>query len=200
MIFEVWENELPIEAFAQDVLGWPAPKDGHAYTYEEVKKHSANHTRKFTGGLLAAMVLTLYLNEAESLKIAKYIGVDPKKLRKQASAAVKEEDDKAAQPREPKTKEEKQLHAAMHSYDGAGKRWEKLRGKGASDAELLKAVKREMESGVKVRPFGKFACRSVIPAIWFNSDGTNNGPASLREEKLVVAVRELLNIRQEGDA
>lgn len=88
---EVWENELPIEAFAQDVLQWPAPKSGE-YAIEEVRSHSAKHTRKFTPGLLAAMVLTLYLNEAETQKIARYIGIDPKKVRKQAASAIAEEE------------------------------------------------------------------------------------------------------------
>jgi ParB/RepB/Spo0J family partition protein len=93
MIFEIWENELPIEAFAQEVLLWPAPKDAHAYSYAEVQKYSVKHTRKFTGGLLAAMILTLYMNEAETEKIARYMGVDPKKLRWKAAMAVKKEDE-----------------------------------------------------------------------------------------------------------
>jgi hypothetical protein len=95
LIFDVWENQLPIEAFAQTVLGWPAPKDGNEYNYNEVKSHSVKHTKKFGArGVLPALLITLYQNRPDAEKMAKYFGVDPKKLRKQAADVVKKEESK----------------------------------------------------------------------------------------------------------
>jgi hypothetical protein len=199
MIFEIWENELPIEVFAQEVLLWPAPKDGHAYNYEEVKKYSAKHTRKFTGGLLAAMILTLYMNEAEKVKIAKYMGVDPKKLRQKAIAAVKEEERIAAAPKvKLGANLKKQLFASVNCYDGANIRWAAMRKEGANDEELLRRIKREMGTGGKGGKWGTVSFKSCMPAVWFNTVGPTGKP-SLEGPKLVAAVRELLNIPEKGD-
>lgn len=94
LIYEVWDNVLPIEDFAQSVLGWPAPK-GEEYLPNEVRHYSEKHTRKYSPGLLAALEIALHYAQPKAEKLGKYFGVDPKKLRAKAAAAVKEEEKKA---------------------------------------------------------------------------------------------------------
>lgn len=109
LLFEVWENEWPIElsrrslsaarrnqwatSFGQQVLGWPAPKGGEyqpgGYSYSEVREYCTKYTRKFTPGVLAALLIALFADDNEQL--ARYFGVDHKKIRQKATAQVKQE-------------------------------------------------------------------------------------------------------------
>jgi hypothetical protein len=91
-------DEFSIDpVFGQRSLGWPAPADGNAYSAEEVCNLTKKHTRGFTPGLLAAVIAVIHMTPAASEKLIRYFGVDPKKLRKQAAAQVKEEDRQSAQ-------------------------------------------------------------------------------------------------------
>lgn len=93
LIFEIWDiNDLPVDGFAQNLLGWPAPKQGDRYTYEEISAHAKKHTRKFTPKLLAALVITLNMQPKEAEQLGKYYGVNPKQLLKKATAEVKTEE------------------------------------------------------------------------------------------------------------
>jgi hypothetical protein len=136
-----------------------------------------------------------------SEKMAKYFGIDPRKLRNQAVAAVKEEERIARLPREPKTKEEKQLHRSLHALQGADKRWQKLRKTGATNAELLKEIGEAMGEGGSITEDGWVDHKGGSdPKIWFNSSKKNNNtPPSLRGVALIAAVRDLLKIPEKGD-
>jgi ParB/RepB/Spo0J family partition protein len=90
LLFEVWENEWPIDSFGQQVLGWPAPADQSGYSYNEVREYCDKHTRKFTPGVLASLLVALFASNNEQL--ARYFGVDLNKLRQKAAAQVKQED------------------------------------------------------------------------------------------------------------
>jgi ParB/RepB/Spo0J family partition protein len=89
------QNDFPLEAFAQDRLHWPAPKHNNTYNYGEVSDYAEKHTRKFSGNLLAALLIVNRLQAADAEQLAKYFHVDVKKLRQKALAAVKEEDAQA---------------------------------------------------------------------------------------------------------
>jgi ParB/RepB/Spo0J family partition protein len=92
LLFELWEqNDIPLEVFAQELLGWPAPPNG-SYGYGDIRAHAKKHSRKYSGNLLAALLITIHLPQPEAEQLAKYFGVDPKKLRQKAAAAVKQED------------------------------------------------------------------------------------------------------------
>jgi len=204
LIFEVWENKLPIEAFAQTVLGWPAPKDGKAYSYNEVRSHSVKHTRKFNGKVLAGLLITLYENRVGAERLAKYFGVDPKRLRKKAAAQIAEEERKAKLPKEPSTQKEKWLHAALHHVGEADKRWEKLRRTGASDKEIRAALGSEL--GLGGSSSGGDLGNGVAfiggqnPVVFFNSSNwSRSKKPSLQGAALVAAVRDLLKIPEKGD-
>jgi ParB/RepB/Spo0J family partition protein len=192
-------DEFEIDAvFGQRSLGWPAPAGGNAYSAEEVCYLTKKHTRGFTPGLLAAVIATIHMTPAASEKLIRYFGVDPKKLRKQAADAVKEEEE-ARLPKEPKTNKEKQLHAALHGYADSAKRWNALRSKGASNEELKKAIAANMSTGGKAGPgWGPVSCRSAVPAIWFNAVNSSGKP-SLQGPSLLAAVRDLLKIPEKGD-
>jgi hypothetical protein len=206
LIYEVWDNRLPIEAFAQTVLGWPAPKDGNAYSYNEVRGNCVKHTRKFGAkGVLPALLITLYQNPPDAERISKYFGIDPKKLRKQAAALIAEEERKARLPKLlPTTQKEKWLHAALHHISDADKRWAKLRRTGASDAEIRAALKTEF--GMGGASSGDDLGNGVAymggqnPVVFFNSSTwSRTKKPSLQGAALVAAVRDLLRIPEKGD-
>jgi ParB/RepB/Spo0J family partition protein len=97
MLFELWERDaVPPEGFAPDLLQWPAPKRGDSYDYSEVKQHANKHTRKYSGNLLSALLIFQHMALPDAERMAKYFGVDVKKLRQRAATAVKEEDAKAS--------------------------------------------------------------------------------------------------------
>jgi ParB/RepB/Spo0J family partition protein len=205
LIFNLWENQLPIEAFAQTVLGWPAPKDGNEYSYNEVKAHCVKHTRKFGAkGVLPAMLITLFQTRLEQEKLAKYFGVDPKKLRKQAAAQIAEEERKARLPKEPTTQKEKWLHAALHHVSDADKRWAKLRRTRASDKEIRAALGAELGLGGSCSGGdlgnGVAFIGGQNPVVFFNSSTwSRSKKPSLQGAALVAAVRDLLKIPEKGD-
>jgi ParB/RepB/Spo0J family partition protein len=205
LIFDLWENQLPIEAFAQTLLGWPAPKDGQAYSYNEVKSHCVKHTRKFGAkGVLPAMLITLFQTRLEQEKLAKYFGVDPKKLRKQAAAQIAEEERKARLPKEPTTQKEKWLHAALHHVSDADKRWAKLRRTRASDKEIRAALGAELGLGGSCSGGdlgnGVAFIGGQNPVVFFNSSTwSRSKKPSLQGAALVAAVRDLLKIPEKGD-
>jgi ParB/RepB/Spo0J family partition protein len=202
MILHVMDDLLPIEAFAQDVLKWPPPKDGTEYTIAEVRDLSKKHTRKFSPSLLAAMAIVLFNGQSDIERMAKYFSIDPKKLRKQAAAAVKEEERIARLPEEPKTQKEKQLHRALHHIGDAEHRWQKLRRKGATNAELRAAIAYEFgEGGASSGDHGMVAYMGgQNPVVFFNSSTwSRSKKPSLQGAALVAAVRDLLKIPEKGD-
>lgn len=186
--------------FGQRSLGWPAPENGNEYSVEEICNLTKKHTRKFTPGLLAAVILSIHVRPAVTEKLAKYFGIDHKKLRKQAAAEVKEEDRKARLPKEPETKKEKQLHAIVK---GDVPVWEKLRRTGASDAELRKVLCQQLpnDGGHGSKELGDVYARSGNdkPRVWFNSMYPGKKPPSLQGLELVAAVRDLLKIPEKGE-
>jgi ParB/RepB/Spo0J family partition protein len=203
LIFDLWENQLPIEAFAQTVLGWPAPKDGNEYSYTEVKAHCVKHTRKFGAkGVLPAMLITLYQNRLDAEKLAKYFGVDPKKLRKQAAAKIAEEERIARTPKIPATQEEKLFYRAIQGDEAP---WSKMRKKGATDVEIRKHLSDIFDLG---GGFGSKVDGDVDwkggkdPQITFNSKTSKPWPKSghpLRGPALIATVRDFLKIPEKGD-
>lgn len=202
LLLHVMDDQLPIEAFAQDVLKWPPPRNGNDYTIDEVKLLSRKHTRKFTSSLLAAMVIVLFNGQSQVEKLARYFSVDTKKLRLKAAAAVKDEEAKARLPKVPTTQKEKQLHCALHHVADADKRWSKLRRTGASNPELRAAIAYEFgEAGASTGSHGRVAFMGgQNPVVFFNSSnwGRDKKP-SLEGVALVAAVRDLLKIPEKGD-
>lgn len=200
LIFEVWENKLPIEAFAQTVLGWPAPKDGKAYSYNEVRSHSVKHTRKFNGKVLAGLLITLYENRVGAERLAKYFGVDPKRLRENAAAQIAEEERIARLPKVPTTKKEKQLHAIVRGNDPA---WGRLRRTGASDVEIRKVLCALLpnDGGHGSKELGDVYAKSGndVPRVWFDTMHPQKKAPSLQGLQLIAAVRDLLKIPEKGD-
>jgi ParB/RepB/Spo0J family partition protein len=201
LIYEVWNNQLPIEAFGQSVLGWPPPKDGHAYSYNEVRAHCVKHTRKFGAkGVLPALLITLYENPPNAEKLAKYFGVDPKKLRKKAAAQIVKEECIARLPKVPTTKKEKQLHAIVRGNDPA---WNKLRRTGASDVEIRKVLCALLpnDGGHGSKELGDVYAKSGndMPRVWFDTMHPQKKAPSLQGLQLISAVRDLLKIPEKGD-
>lgn len=192
-------DEFEIDAeFGQRSLGWPAPSDGNAYSVEEICNHAKKHTRKFTQGLLAAVILTIHMTPAVSQQLSKYFGVDVKKLRQKATATVKEEEVKARLPKEPKTNHEKQLLASLYGYAASSKKWDEIRKKGVTDQELYRAIRANMSTGGKAGPdWGPVSCSSKVPAVWFDAVNSSGKP-SLQGPALLTAVRAVLNIPEKG--
>jgi ParB/RepB/Spo0J family partition protein len=93
-LLELWvDDPLCVEKLAP-VLGWPEPKGG-GYSQPEVEAHAQKYTRKFSGNLLAALIIMDHrVITGDDERLAKYFGIDSKKLHKQATAAVKQEDAK----------------------------------------------------------------------------------------------------------
>jgi ParB/RepB/Spo0J family partition protein len=203
MIFELWENVLPIESFAQEALGWPAPAIGAEYTPDEVRRHSEKHTRKYTPSLLGAMALVLFTNEVETGKLGRYFGVDLKKLRKKANAAVKEEERVVRLPKVPTTQEEKLFY--HHAIRGDEAPWNKMRREGATNAEI-----RERLSAI-FGAYGGYGSKEdgsieywggKDPLVVFKSKTSKPWPRKgqpLRGAALIAAVRDLLKIPEKGD-
>ena len=188
--------------FGQQALGWPAPLDGKEYSVEEICNFTKKHTRKFTPGLLAAVILSIHVRPAVSDKLAKYFGVDPKKLRKQAAAQIAEEERKARLPRNPETQEEKLFYRAIHGDEAP---WSKMRKQGATDAEIRKYLTDIFGLG---GGFGSKVDGDVDwkggkdPRVVFNSKTSKPWPKPghpLRGVALVAAVRDLLKIPEKGD-
>lgn len=93
----------------------------------------------------------------------------------------------------------KQLHRALHHFEGAEARWAALRKKGASDDELREALGYDLGLGgsSSSRDIGSVAYKGgKNPGIWFNSISTQGKP-SLQGKELLAAVRDLLGIRRE---
>jgi ParB/RepB/Spo0J family partition protein len=180
--------------FGQRSLGWPAPADGNAYSVQEVCNFTKKHSRGFTPGLLAAVIAIIHMTPAASEKLIKYFGVDPKKLRKQAAAAV--EADRLRVP-EPETPKDKVLFALLDSRDNE---WEKLRKNGASDKQIRELLcTRFGEYGGNHSPNSPsivYRGTANNPRVWFKM--TDSGIPDLAGSKLVDKVRELLNISEEG--
>ena len=202
LIFDMWENrDLLPELWAPQLLGWPEPKKApsFSYSYQEVKEYAKKHTKKFTPGLLATLLLYFNTAPAATEQLARYYAIDPKKLRKKAAAEMKEEERKAREPKQPETQKEKQLWHAVHSYADAERRWAALRKKGATDARLREVIKEEMGDGsYGSKADGRVSYKGAIPAVWFNKDA-HSGPPSLSGSALVQAVRDLLKIPYPGD-
>jgi ParB/RepB/Spo0J family partition protein len=200
LLFEVWDiGELPIESFAQNVLQWPAPKKGGLYSHDEIRVHSVKHTRKFTGNLLGALIVTLNATPSEAEKLARYFKVDPKKLRKQAATAVAEEERIARTPRPPATQKEKQLYAAVVA---ANPLWAKLRRNGASNPEIRNTLKVLMgnDGGMHSQELGDVCYMGGDnPRVWLNTVVRGKKPPTLQGAALVTAVRDLLKIPEKGD-
>lgn len=188
-------DEFEIDAeFGQRALAWPAPSDGNAYSVEEICSHAKKHTRKFTQGLLAAVILTIHMTPAVSQQLAKYFGVDAKKLRKKAAAEVEAE---RLRVPEPKTPKDKVLFTALK---GREKDWAKLRKSGATDKqirELLCHIFGEYGGhGAPGMPWIHFRGTANNPRVWFKISDT--GTPDLAGAELVTKVRELLNIQEIG--
>jgi len=91
LIFQAWQNGQPIESFAQKTLGWPAPRiagEPPIYSRNEVRRYAKKHTRKFSSGVLVALMAMLYMNPPAAENLARRFKVNPEKLRKQAAAVV----------------------------------------------------------------------------------------------------------------
>jgi ParB/RepB/Spo0J family partition protein len=197
LILELWDiNEIPIEAYAQSALGWPAPKQGDRYTHKEILAHGEKHTRKFSPKLLAALIVSLNMVPNEAERLAKYFGVDPKKLRQKAAAEFAAERLRVPKPKTPK---DKVLFSVLESRD---KEWTKLRKSGASDKqirELLCARFGEYGGhGSPNEPWITYRGTGNNPRVWFKI--SDSGTPDLAGSDLVAKVRELLNISQEGAA
>lgn len=97
---------------------------------------------------------------------------------------------------------DRQLHAALHSFEGAKNRWDILRRKGADDRELMHDIGYELGSG-GTRGIGGSKSTGEIgdvtyrggdsPAIWFDSLVAKGKP-NLAGGALISAVRRLLGI------
>ncbi|MBZ5522233.1 MAG: ParB/RepB/Spo0J family partition protein [Acidobacteriia bacterium] len=195
LILEVWE-ERPIEAFAQNVLKWPAPEKGE-YTHTEVYRYSKKHTRKFSTSLLGAMIITQFNNKADAESLARYFGVDTKKLRWKATAEVVEEERKAKLPRTPATREERQLHVAINGKDGT---WNKLRRNGATNAEIKDALGRLVpEGGTGSKDLGHVDYKGGRDP-WVKLNSFTSHSQKFQGAQLIAAVRALLNIPEKINA
>lgn len=199
LIFDMWENQaLEIDTFGQHVLRWPAPKNGLTYTYDEVKKHSESATACSEGLFAALLVLSPYLFSSLE-RSAGHFKIDARKLRKQVEQQAKERAlAKKLMVPEPKTKEEKQLHAALYHRVGSEKVWFSLRRKGCTDSDLLKVMGEALAlgGGIGSKELGSVYYKGgKDPSIWFNSM-SDKGTPSLRGSALVAATRKLFNIGQ----
>jgi ParB/RepB/Spo0J family partition protein len=197
LIFEAWDELIvPPEAFGHERLGWPAPRANGVYTYAEVRKYAKQHTRKFTPGLLGALIISLFVNEAKSEQLARYFGVDPQQLRKRAATELEAE---RLRIPEPKTPKDKVLFSVLQGRD---KDWGKLRKSGASDKQIRELLcARFGEYGghnAPNQPWIVYRGTSNNPRVWFKM--TDSGTPDLAGAVLVAKVRELLNISQEGMA
>ena len=210
-LFEAWEDGgFSPALFAQQLLGWPAAKgenrfnskdEAGDYSYNEVHDYAKKHNKKFSFGLLAALLLYNRKGTAEIERVARYYQVDPKKLRKKAAEEVKAEETAAREPKPTKeqTKHEKQLWAAVHCYEGAEAHWKKLRKTGATDASLRAAIQEYMgNDGSLITKEISVAYKnrwqgSTNPAVWFDKD-VRSGKPSLQGAALVQAVRDLMKI------
>jgi ParB/RepB/Spo0J family partition protein len=197
LLLELWDNgNVPFEPFCQNFLGWPAPKNSWGYEHDEVLALSKRHTRKFTSKLLAALIITLNLDAIDEQRVAKYNGVDPKKLYAKAKVAVKEEERQAKLPKVPTTQREKQLHYAVHGDD---KKWNKIRRLGASDAELKDGLGKMWgeHQGFGSKEFGHIECKGgKDPSIVFDFKRDD----VLRGSALIEQVRDLLRIPEKKAA
>ena len=97
LILHIWQSIASFDRFAQAVLGWPSPKNGTVYHYQEVKNLIAKPKRKYTPSLLAALVVMEQGNTEALEKISKSFGVDTKKMRIKAAEQLDAEALKSAQ-------------------------------------------------------------------------------------------------------
>lgn len=123
------------------------------------------------------------------------LGGDPKEARKLVEC-------KENEPPVPKITSieglNKQLHRALHSFEGAKDRWAALRKKGATDDELRAALGSELGNGGSSVPDGGSVAYKggKNPGVWFNAVSAQGKP-SLQGKELLAAVRDLLGIRRE---
>lgn len=178
--------------FAPQVLGWPAPKDPDYkgdYDYQEIRTYAKKHTKKFTPGLLAALLLYHRTAPSEIERLARYFKIDPKKLRKKAAEEV--EADRLRVP-EPKPGKDKRL---FDFIKGDSKEWAKLRAKGATNEQIRARLSHY---------FGEYQSSGGPGLMWFTCKGgsnprvwfaiTDSGKPDLQGAELIGKVRELLNI------
>lgn len=93
LISDLWDaGDVPFDQTLARTLGWPMPVNPEGYVFSEWPEHSRRHTRKFTPGLLAALVMSLNMIPSEMERLGRYFSVDTKRLRAHAAAAVKAEE------------------------------------------------------------------------------------------------------------
>lgn len=94
LVLESWRHgTLTSETLVPQLLSWPPPRrEAVGYTFNEVVRHIKR--TKHSPGLFVALILCSLSNtpEKEYAALARYFKIDPKKLRKQAEAAIKEEE------------------------------------------------------------------------------------------------------------
>ena len=108
------DGYVPMDVVARELLGWPVQKDErNGYTYQEISSYAKKHTKKFSFGLLAALLLYNRSTPAEYERLARYYQIDLKKLRKKAAEEVKQEEVKNLRARDPK------VQTSTHKRKGA---------------------------------------------------------------------------------
>lgn len=93
-------------------------------------------------------------------------------------------------------KHDAQLKRALHSFAGSEKRWEVLRNKGASDADLLEEIIDTLgDNGASSAPeYGSVAYKGGRdPGVWFDAMVARDKP-SLRGKELLSEVRIVIGI------
>ncbi len=91
IMFEAWDAGLHLDAFAQEVLKWPKPKQGSTYTYNEVRKYVDRV--KFSArsySLVIALMLWSYNPPQKFAELASHF-VNTKAIKRQVLAQMKAE-------------------------------------------------------------------------------------------------------------
>jgi hypothetical protein len=93
LVSDLWDaGDVPFDQTLARTMGWPMPVNPEGYVFSEWREHSRKHTRKFTPGLLGALVMSLNMIPFESERLGRYFNVDTKRLRAHAAATVKAEE------------------------------------------------------------------------------------------------------------
>jgi ParB/RepB/Spo0J family partition protein len=119
------------------------------------------------------------------------------KAKNQAQAHLVQVQSKPKEPGAVPSRYEKQLYRALHSFEDAGKRWEKLKRRGATDGELLKQIGEELGiDGSSSTIDGWVSYKGgKNPVVWFDAI-KRQGKPSLQGKALIDATRKLLEIPQ----
>jgi ParB/RepB/Spo0J family partition protein len=150
--------------------------------------------------LITAMLMDVYQGRTTIAVLAKALDVNPKAVEKRAAKEIAAEAKAKAKakakpperPTRPTNEKDGRLWDALHSTEGAAKRWDLHRLNGLADDSLKGQIGYEFGTGGSSGP-GKVYIRhqgGSDPAIWFGL----NAKAALKGKPLVGAVRRIMAI------